>query len=164
METAYFWPAGECPPCQLTSSRTCQCGAETAALSCSVAPFQCDRVCDAALGCGRHRCERRCHAGACGSCPEEGVRHCPCGKVGRNLPYAADAAVSDAVFLQRFVCEIKLVALLWFFALGPRMPLPEIYGQTECGDLCPLRHHNKNKHCPNCTVRDLEGGWVAAHL
>lgn len=33
------------------------------------------------LACGRHMCEKVCHAGPCGGCPFEGVRTCPCGKV-----------------------------------------------------------------------------------
>ena len=50
-------------------------------MPCAVAEYQCGRVCSKVLGCGRHRCERVCHAGACGGCPSAGLRRCPCGKV-----------------------------------------------------------------------------------
>lgn len=52
---------------------------------------QCGRVCGKPLDCGRHRCERVCHAGSCGSCALAGPKACPCGK--QRLDHAACDAV-----------------------------------------------------------------------
>lgn len=73
--------AGDCPACTLSATVTCHCGAESRTLACSRSDFHCNRVCGKALPCGRHQCERVCHGGACGGCPMEGPRLCPCGKV-----------------------------------------------------------------------------------
>lgn len=70
---------GECPPCREVGKFKCQCQAEERELVCSERHWQCKRVCDRLLACGRHHCEHTCHAGPCGACPYEGVRTCPCG-------------------------------------------------------------------------------------
>jgi len=59
---------------------------------CAVAEYQCSRVCGKVLGCGRHRCELVCHAGACGGCPSAGQRRCPCGKVCSGATFEACTA------------------------------------------------------------------------
>ncbi|WIA21924.1 hypothetical protein OEZ85_004291 [Tetradesmus obliquus] len=72
--------AGECPPCKEVGVHRCACGAETAKLPCWQADWHCAKPCGKTLQCGRHKCDQVCHAGPCGPCPEEGERHCPCGK------------------------------------------------------------------------------------
>lgn len=72
---------GNCPDCTLTATVSCHCGAEAQTLPCSQRDFHCDRVCGKVLSCGRHSCDKVCHGGACGGCPMEGPRLCPCGKV-----------------------------------------------------------------------------------
>lgn len=90
--------AGNCPACSLSAAFSCHCGAETKTLPCSQSDFQCERVCGRGLPCGRHRCERVCHEGACGGCPMEGPRLCPCGKVshGCKPPNAMLSALCQA--------------------------------------------------------------------
>lgn len=75
---------GFCPPCKLTCSRSCECGARTAAVPCADEVFRCGRVCNRQLACGRHTCDVECHAGACGDCALTGPRRCPCGKVSHS--------------------------------------------------------------------------------
>ncbi|KAF6263962.1 hypothetical protein COO60DRAFT_1292737 [Scenedesmus sp. NREL 46B-D3] len=72
--------AGQCPPCQEVGVHSCACGAEAAKLPCCQADWHCAKPCNKTLRCQRHKCEQVCHAGPCGPCPEEGERHCPCGK------------------------------------------------------------------------------------
>lgn len=60
---------------------SCHCGAVSGKRLCRERDFQCGRVCGRTLACGRHVCERVCHAGKCAECPHAGVRTCPCGKV-----------------------------------------------------------------------------------
>ena len=69
---AAVWYAGQ---------HSCRCGAEQRKLPCTQRDWQCARVCGKSLGCGRHTCQETCHAGACASCPLQGPRSCPCGKV-----------------------------------------------------------------------------------
>eukprot|EP00884_Botryococcus_braunii_P007472 jgi/Botrbrau1/16726/Bobra.0276s0006.1 len=73
--------SGDCPPCSLAGKHVCECGSEERTVACSQRVFQCGRVCGKELPCGRHKCERVCHSGACGDCPLSAARTCPCGKV-----------------------------------------------------------------------------------
>lgn len=50
-------------------------------MTCSERAFNCGKVCGKPLSCGRHVCQRVCHARPCGECPLAGSRSCPCGKV-----------------------------------------------------------------------------------
>ena len=92
--------AGDCPACTLSATVTCHCAAETKTLPCSQSDFHCDRICGKALPCGRHRCGKVCHGGACGGCPMEGPRLCPCGKV------CAVPATVSSVKLTFTVCNL----------------------------------------------------------
>jgi len=65
----------------------CCCGKETRSILCGSqesfeVKYLCGNVCSRSLDCGRHDCERRCHAGPCDGCPLQPgrVTHCPCGK------------------------------------------------------------------------------------
>ncbi|KAF0920747.1 hypothetical protein E2562_036831 [Oryza meyeriana var. granulata] len=71
---------GPCPPCAVRGNHKCECGETMEERLCSERVFQCKRECGGMLECGKHSCERGCHAGMCGECPLQGRRTCPCGK------------------------------------------------------------------------------------
>ncbi|CAF0811312.1 unnamed protein product, partial [Didymodactylos carnosus] len=82
---------GSCSPCNKTSLKTCLCGRTKDVRNCNEAVFQCDKPCNRPLSCSIHKCEKICHTGACGKCPREGLRTCPCGKTKyENLPCSED--------------------------------------------------------------------------
>ncbi|VVC89649.1 unnamed protein product [Leptidea sinapis] len=70
---------GECPPCNYTSLQFCQCGSEKLQRPCSEPIWQCSKPCNKPYACGTHKCEKICHLGVCGDCPQSGLRSCPCG-------------------------------------------------------------------------------------
>ena len=72
--------AGPCAGCHREGEFSCRCGRERARRRCAEREFGCGGVCGGALPCGKHRCERECHAGECGACPLSGRKSCPCGK------------------------------------------------------------------------------------
>ncbi|XP_010920864.2 NF-X1-type zinc finger protein NFXL2 [Elaeis guineensis] len=71
---------GPCPPCEVRGMYRCACGKTEEERECSERGFRCERPCDGMLSCGKHKCDRGCHAGPCGNCPLQGRRTCPCGK------------------------------------------------------------------------------------
>lgn len=71
---------GECPPCRARAIYKCQCGNAEEERECSDRIFQCGVPCEKQLPCGKHFCNKGCHAGDCGECPFQGKRSCPCGK------------------------------------------------------------------------------------
>ncbi|OAY70532.1 NF-X1-type zinc finger protein NFXL2 [Ananas comosus] len=83
---------GPCLPCRVRGTYKCACGAEEQERICAEREFRCDRPCGGTLACGRHECGRGCHAGACGACPLQGRRTCPCGKK-EHLGLSCDAQV-----------------------------------------------------------------------
>nr|CAD1839837.1 unnamed protein product [Ananas comosus var. bracteatus] len=83
---------GPCLPCRVRGTYKCACGAEEQERICAEREFRCDRLCGGTLACGRHECGRGCHAGACGPCPLQGRRTCPCGKK-EHLGLSCDAQV-----------------------------------------------------------------------
>jgi NF-X1-type zinc finger protein NFXL1 len=52
-------------------------------------------VCGKQYSCGRHRCLKVCHAGACGDCPTAGERTCPCGSTGHHGPLSCSCRSSS---------------------------------------------------------------------
>lgn len=70
---------GECSPCTFTSIQSCNCGSEKVKRPCNDPTWQCQKVCNKPYTCGYHNCTFTCHSGACGDCPNSGVRSCPCG-------------------------------------------------------------------------------------
>ncbi|PKU74377.1 NF-X1-type zinc finger protein NFXL1 [Dendrobium catenatum] len=74
---------GPCPPCKAFAPReTCPCGKTEIVRRCSErrVPLSCGQPCNRLLTCGRHHCERPCHAGSCDSCQELITASCFCGK------------------------------------------------------------------------------------
>jgi len=102
---------GECPPCMLEDEHRCRCGRERCLLACSERDWSCGRVCGELLPCGRHRCEKGCHAGPCGTCGLEGERRCPCGRaVFRDLPCDAPAPTCGETCGRLLPCGIHTCA------------------------------------------------------
>ncbi|KAI4302538.1 hypothetical protein MLD38_038269 [Melastoma candidum] len=79
---------GPCPPCKaFAPPRDCPCGKKTITARCSDRrSFRtCGQLCDKLLECGRHRCERICHVGACDSCTAAFSAPCFCRKKVENV-------------------------------------------------------------------------------
>lgn len=84
---------GPHPQCERTTTIRCRCGKHSREAFCHELAsmkgkqrFQCQEKCGLPLACGVHTCERKCHAGLCGSCPaklhakdEEHRFKCYCG-------------------------------------------------------------------------------------
>lgn len=70
---------GECDPCSYTSIQPCQCAASKVKRPCNDPIWQCEKMCNKNYSCGYHKCEKICHKGECGFCPNSGTRSCPCG-------------------------------------------------------------------------------------
>lgn len=74
---------GPCPPCaSMAPVKNCFCGRATYRLRCGQPDDgqSCGEGCAKILNCGRHNCESKCHAGACGKCTQEVEQTCYCGK------------------------------------------------------------------------------------
>jgi hypothetical protein len=57
-ESCHF---GDCPPCILTSTKTCRCGKSTLSVPCKDLDYDiCEKVCKTKLPCKRHVCNVRC--------------------------------------------------------------------------------------------------------
>ncbi|CAN6445941.1 unnamed protein product [Victoria cruziana] len=75
---------GPCPPCKaFAPASTCLCGRKTFVRRCSEGStdLSCGQPCGSVLACGRHRCERICHAGDCVPCEASISASCFCGKM-----------------------------------------------------------------------------------
>ena len=90
---------GPCGPCPHTELQSCHCGkvlnvqrpcgsgdststTDDSSGNGGTVLFSCGAVCGKMLACGKHRCERVCHAGPCGPCAlvTTPTLTCPCGK------------------------------------------------------------------------------------
>ncbi|XP_076265116.1 NF-X1-type zinc finger protein NFXL1 [Rhynchophorus ferrugineus] len=81
---------GDCQPCSKKSIQKCMCGSQQKLRDCSSPIWQCDKVCDKPLDCGKHKCKDVCHAGVCNTCLLALPRTCPCGKTNYQLPCTED--------------------------------------------------------------------------
>ncbi|XP_030765606.1 NF-X1-type zinc finger protein NFXL1 isoform X2 [Sitophilus oryzae] len=77
---------GTCKDCLKKSIQKCMCGGQQKLRDCNSPIWQCDKVCEKPLDCGKHKCENVCHAGVCDTCPLTKPRTCPCGKTKYQLP------------------------------------------------------------------------------
>ncbi|PWZ03652.1 hypothetical protein BCV70DRAFT_197851 [Testicularia cyperi] len=120
---------GPCPPCAVTVSQQCFCGAQTIPMRCSQsAPISkdprlasltpqsqrgtsCGQLCNRKLDCGVHTCSEICHPGECQPCTVQLDARCYCGKHTRTLrcgdgvskpSYDDDTATA---FEGRFACD-----------------------------------------------------------
>ncbi|CAJ0573103.1 unnamed protein product, partial [Mesorhabditis spiculigera] len=73
---------GPCPECPATVLKPCLCGKKRIPVRCGAksALRMCALVCEKPLPCGKHKCARPCHDGACNDCEQEEEKVCCCGK------------------------------------------------------------------------------------
>eukprot|EP00927_Polykrikos_kofoidii_P005057 TRINITY_DN12010_c0_g1_i3.p1 TRINITY_DN12010_c0_g1~~TRINITY_DN12010_c0_g1_i3.p1 ORF type:complete len:1443 (+),score=311.57 TRINITY_DN12010_c0_g1_i3:129-4457(+) len=96
---------GPCPPCTaIGGPGKCHCGREKKdATRCGEPPtWSCGEACDRPLGCGKHRCELRCHTGRCPPCALTEEITCHCGKHTEQRPCGGE------VFSCATICGKKL--------------------------------------------------------
>ncbi|CEG81703.1 hypothetical protein RMATCC62417_15868 [Rhizopus microsporus] len=104
---------GPCPPCNsLGPVKTCYCGKTTQQKRCvntdySTQGFSCDIICDELLGCGKHRCEEKCHKGICPPCTVEETQSCYCGKSQRDTRCGSGKQVQLGDHVGHYNCEHK---------------------------------------------------------
>lgn len=77
---------GPHPTCMRMVQTKCRCGKKSKDVFCSEARkhqelFRCGNPCGLTLPCGVHKCQRECHNGICGECPETIAKeiNCYCG-------------------------------------------------------------------------------------
>ncbi|KAL5817832.1 hypothetical protein ACOSQ3_026210 [Xanthoceras sorbifolium] len=118
---------GPCPPCKaFAPPRLCPCGKKTITTRCSdrKSVLTCGQQCDKLLDCGRHRCERKCHVGPCGSCQVLVNAPCFCKKnveivLCGEMVVKGEVKAEDGVFSCNSTCEKNLSC-----------------GHHVCGDIC----------------------------
>ncbi|CAB0008504.1 unnamed protein product [Nesidiocoris tenuis] len=86
---------GDCPQCDKTSMMACDCGLESRLTPCSKLSWTCSKVCSKPFDCGIHVCDRTCHKGDCGPCPQSLPRTCPCGAEQVLLPCTQDVSTCN---------------------------------------------------------------------
>ncbi|SPO46872.1 related to Shuttle craft protein [Moesziomyces antarcticus] len=115
---------GPCPPCAVTVSQKCFCGAQTIPMRCSQTAAKearlsalhqrgtsCGGVCGKKLDCGSHTCEDACHPGECQPCGIQVDARCYCGKhtrtmrCGDGVPQDSFDDESAIGFRGRFNCD-----------------------------------------------------------
>ncbi|XP_038977750.1 NF-X1-type zinc finger protein NFXL1-like [Phoenix dactylifera] len=118
---------GPCPPCKaFAPRRPCPCGKKTIVRRCSDrrSPLTCGQLCNHLLSCGRHRCNRVCHTGACSPCHALISASCFCKKK-TEVVICGDTAVKG--------------------------DLKEIDGLFSCDSICGRTFSCGNHHCnENC--------------
>ncbi|KAI9247058.1 hypothetical protein BY458DRAFT_68498 [Sporodiniella umbellata] len=104
---------GPCPPCNsMGPIRKCFCGKTTQQKQCtntdySTPGFACDIVCEAMLGCGKHRCKENCHPGLCPPCSVEETQACYCGKHQKKARCGSGKYVRIGEHIGSYNCEEK---------------------------------------------------------
>ncbi|XP_055535843.1 NF-X1-type zinc finger protein NFXL1 [Wyeomyia smithii] len=98
--------ADECPPCKSRSRQKCLCGNKVKEVNCSEAQWQCGKVCGKQYDCGLHRCEKVCHDGGCGECPQGLPRTCPCGKTSSVASCSEDIGTCGDTCQKFLDCQI----------------------------------------------------------
>ncbi|KAJ3204405.1 hypothetical protein HK099_001167, partial [Clydaea vesicula] len=84
---------GSCPLCSIEVTMPCFCGSNTTTKYCGsgikikvgndlLEFYECESICDKKLGCGNHKCPKRCHSGNCQECPTSTkiIKSCCCNK------------------------------------------------------------------------------------
>ena len=127
--------AGPCPPCPLLAEGDCRCpcGKTRTVCRCGQQPEPCGQVCGKLLPCGVHRCEEKCHYGACKPCGVEVRVRCRCGKEERTYKCGEN---HDGEFSCGQVCGMPLGCGVHFCAetchSGPCKPC-QFLTRCPCG-------------------------------
>ncbi|CBI15614.3 unnamed protein product, partial [Vitis vinifera] len=107
---------GPCPPCKaFAPPRLCPCRKKIITTRCSdrKSVLTCGQRCDKLLECGRHRCERMCHVGACDPCQVLVNASCFCKNTVEvvlcgSMAVKGELKSEDGVFSCRWICGKKL--------------------------------------------------------
>ncbi|RCH91040.1 FKBP12-associated protein, partial [Rhizopus stolonifer] len=91
----------------------CDCCWAVFHLNCiqSWASFSCDITCNELLGCGKHRCKEKCHAGLCPPCTLQEDQSCYCGKDERETRCGNGKQVQVGEHVGNYSCEKKCDSL-----------------------------------------------------
>ena len=122
---------GPCPPCLVTTQLECHCPKKT------ILPFRCGidvrgkgirdlscgKICERTLNCGKHACEKTCHAGDCEKCPRTEEVKCWCGKETKTVACGEGKDVEcfvegQAPWIGRFGCDNlckRCAKFIWFW-------------------------------------------------
>lgn len=107
---------GPCPPCKaFAPPRLCPCQKKIITTRCSdrKSVLTCGQRCDKLLECGRHRCERMCHVGACDPCQVLVNASCFCKNTVEvvlcgSMAVKGELKAEDGVFSCRWICGKEL--------------------------------------------------------
>ncbi|XP_014247363.1 NF-X1-type zinc finger protein NFXL1-like [Cimex lectularius] len=71
---------GPCPKCPKMVRTKCHCGkSDSIPRRCYEKEWACEKACGKELACRKHKCESRCHPGACPPCNKTSLMKCQCG-------------------------------------------------------------------------------------
>ncbi|XP_057312601.1 NF-X1-type zinc finger protein NFXL1-like [Hydractinia symbiolongicarpus] len=88
--------SGPCGDCPRSGLRTCPCGKTESTLPCTENVSSCEDTCLKDLTCGKHKCTKRCHYGACETCLQVVEKTCRCARRRKEVPCS-----------QPFICDFK---------------------------------------------------------
>ncbi|VDO59978.1 unnamed protein product [Heligmosomoides polygyrus] len=140
---------GPCPECPVMLTKRCNCGNVQKAIRCgSVVEVKCEKVCDRLLECGKHRCTRVCHEGACNSCDVTITQSCFCGTSSREV------ICSEKGDSEKFSCGSACTGM---YNCGVHQCTRSCHptGKSGCGP-CPSAPE-RITHCPcgRCSLEEL---------
>jgi len=100
---------GKCPPCHhfKKGSFRCACGKTEFKLRCGQDGNNtrlCGKSCNKTLPCFKHQCERKCHSGSCGQCPQKEEQQCFCGKEHNSLRPCGSGIFDTQDGTKKFSC------------------------------------------------------------
>ncbi|CAN6607074.1 FKBP12-associated protein 1 [Trichomonascus vanleenenianus] len=126
----------------------CRCGKNKKQWPCVITPYKtgwgCGSECGEWLPCGEHRCQRKCHDGLCGKCPELVRAQCYCGKDTREIPcYEKFGLMSELDNGDKWI---------GYFSCG------QVCGeQFECGHhTCKSKCHSRKTNDRQCPFTPVE--------
>ncbi|XP_073109925.1 NF-X1-type zinc finger protein NFXL1-like [Elaeis guineensis] len=145
---------GPCPPCKaFAPRRPCPCGKKTIVRRCSDrrSPLTCGQQCNRLLSCGRHRCDRVCHTGACSPCRVLVSASCFCKKktemvICGSMAVKGDVKEIDGVFSCNSICG-RTLACGNHFCSENCHPGP-------CGECELLPEKIKTCHCGKTELKE----------
>ncbi|EXB45098.1 NF-X1-type zinc finger protein NFXL1 [Morus notabilis] len=145
---------GPCPPCKaFAPPRRCPCGKKTTTTRCSdrKSVLTCGQRCNKVLECGRHRCERVCHLGACDQCQVLVSASCFCKKMVEvvlcgDMILKGEVKAEDGVFSCSSLCEKKLNCDNHFCS--------EVCHPGSCGECNLLPSKTKTCHCGKTVLEE----------
>ncbi|KAI8334560.1 hypothetical protein BC941DRAFT_431555 [Chlamydoabsidia padenii] len=154
---------GPCPPCtSMGPINVCFCGKDRRQARCvdtdyETNAYSCEKMCDQWLGCGKHRCEEKCHTDLCPPCIiEEKHQPCYCGQSQRNTRCGSGIqAPSFGNHIGYYACEKRCTSL---YDCGIHRCDKECHPCTELST-CPF-DTNLVTTCPcgSNTIKDLLDG------